>query len=99
METRRQSYQFPIFGSEQDIKDNVLPTYEDVMKYYEWNRLQLKISRNTIKKTSFLDIAEFVSQKREDVPSYGFSYKSNSTIKGLSFKVQKPHQIFKKIIF
>ena len=60
METRRQSYQCPIFGSVQDIKDNVLPTYEDVMKYYEWNRLQLKISRNTIKEPSFLDIAELV---------------------------------------
>lgn len=67
METRRQSYQCPIFGSVEDIKDNLLPTYEDVMKCYEWNRLQLKISRNTIKEPSFLDIAELVSQKVEDV--------------------------------
>ena len=63
MGTRRQSYRCPIFGSVKDIKDNVLPTYEDVMKCYEWNRLQLKIGRNTIKEPSFLNIAEFVSQK------------------------------------
>ena len=67
METRRQSYQCPIFGSAKDIKDNVLPTYKDVMKYYCWSRLQLKISRNTIKEPSFLDIAELVSQKVDDV--------------------------------
>ena len=66
METRRQSYQCPIFGSVQDIRENVSPTYEDVMKYYKWNRLQLKVSRNTIKEPSFLDIAELVSQKVED---------------------------------
>ena len=67
METRRQSYQYPIFGSAKDIKNNVLPTYENVMKYYKWSRLQLKISRNTIKEPSYLDIAELVSQKVDDV--------------------------------
>lgn len=67
METRRQSYQCPIFGSVEDIKDNVLPTYEDVMKCYEWNRLQLKICRNTIKEPSFLDVAELVTKKVEDI--------------------------------
>ena len=66
METRRQSYQCPIFGSVEDIKGNVLPTYEDVMKCYEWNRLQVKISMNTVKQPSFLDVAEVVSGRVED---------------------------------
>ena len=67
METRRQSYRCPIFGRVEDIKGNVLPTYEDVMKCYEWNRLQLKISRNTVKQPSFLEVAELVSRRGEDI--------------------------------
>lgn len=67
METRSQCYFCPIFGNVEDINDNVLPTFEDVMKCYEWNRLQLKITRNTTKEPSFLDIAKLVAQRVECV--------------------------------
>ncbi|GBP06283.1 Protein asteroid homolog 1 [Eumeta japonica] len=40
MSNNRQPQKCPIFGTIEDIKENVLPTYHDLMKCYEWNRLQ-----------------------------------------------------------
>lgn len=49
------------FRNAEDIQDNVLPTNEDVLKFFEWNRLQIKISTNTVKESLFLDAAKLVS--------------------------------------
>lgn len=67
METRSQDYFCTRFENVEDINDNVLPTYEYVTKYYDWNREQLKITRNTTKEPSFLDIAKLVAQRIECV--------------------------------
>lgn len=74
MESRSKSYRCPIFGSIGDLKTNVLPTYQDVMKCYEWERQQLKnkkISNATKlqskKEPSFSEIADIVTKKVEDI--------------------------------
>ena len=38
----RESIQFPFFGSPEEVKESVLPTYSDVIKYYNFLRLILK---------------------------------------------------------
>ncbi|GBP67308.1 hypothetical protein EVAR_97926_1 [Eumeta japonica] len=65
MSNNRQPHKCPIFGTIEDIKENVLPTYQDVMKCYEWNRLQVKIKNVSNKEPAFSEIAEIVTRKVE----------------------------------
>lgn len=67
MEKTRQSYKCPLFGNMEDLKENMLPTYENVMKFYEWTRFHLKIERNSRKEPSFSDIAKRVSLRIESI--------------------------------
>ncbi|CAG9791202.1 unnamed protein product [Diatraea saccharalis] len=67
MSNNRQSYKCPIFGTIEDLKENVLPTYQDVMKYYEWSRVQVKINNGNNKEPTFSEIAEIVTKKVEGV--------------------------------
>ncbi|GBP49054.1 hypothetical protein EVAR_81614_1 [Eumeta japonica] len=67
MSNNRQPHKCPIFGTIEDIKENVLPTYQDVMKCYEWNRLQVKIKNVSNKEPTFSEIAEIVTRKVEGV--------------------------------
>lgn len=67
MSSNRQSYKCPIFGTIQDLKDNVLPTYQEVMKCYEWSRIQIKIQSGSNKEPSFSEIAQIVTQRVEEV--------------------------------
>lgn len=67
MSNNRQPHKCPIFGTIEDIKENVLPTYQDVMKCYEWNRLQVKIKNVSNKEPAFSEIAEIVTRKVEGV--------------------------------
>ena len=41
----RSSVECPIFGYPKEISWRVLPTYEDVMKYYQYVRLDMKQGR------------------------------------------------------
>lgn len=36
-----------MFGDTCDLKDNMVPTYKDVIKFYEWNPCQIKLNRDT----------------------------------------------------
>lgn len=67
MESKRIKYKCPIFGTIGELKENVLPTFQDVMKFYEWTRIQLKIQQGSNKEPSFSQIAEIVAQKIEDI--------------------------------
>lgn len=56
----RQSSTCPILDTLTELRNNVLPTYEDVLKCCEWERLQLK-SKHGGKDPSFRDIVEKVT--------------------------------------
>ena len=55
----RRSSECPIFGSPKNISKRCLPTYEEVMKYYIYVRLQIKQRKNP----SFNAIAAVVAQR------------------------------------
>ena len=59
-DTRRSS-ECPIFGSPNNIGERCLPTYEEVMKYYIYVRLQIKQRKDP----SFKAIAAVVAQRLE----------------------------------
>lgn len=67
MQTTRKSYKCPLFGNIEDLRDNVLPSYENAMKYYEWTRFHLKIKKNSNKEPFFSEIAEIVSMRIENI--------------------------------
>ena len=57
----RLSSECPIFGSPKNIGERCLPTYEEVMKYYIYDRLQIKQKKDK----SFKAIAAVVAQRLE----------------------------------
>lgn len=68
MERTRNTTKCPFFGDVCDIKDNnILPTYADVMKCYEWTRRQIKWNKNTQKEPTFQEIAIIVTDKIEKI--------------------------------
>lgn len=67
MERTRKCFKCPLLGELCDIKDNVLPTYEDVIKYYEWTRREAKFNRSSHKEPTFLEIADIVAKKIEGI--------------------------------
>ena len=67
MEKTRSAFKCPLFGCIVDIKDNYLPTYEDVMKYYEWTRHQLKLQLETAKEPTFSQVADIVVPRIEGI--------------------------------
>lgn len=63
MENTRDKWKSPLFGDPCELKDNMLPTYADVMKYYEWVRRKIKLERNTKKEPSYKEIEAIVVTK------------------------------------
>lgn len=63
MERTRNSWKCPLFGDLCELKDNILPTYEDVMKFYEWTRHTLKYERETKKEPTYKEIETIVVAK------------------------------------
>lgn len=61
----RKSTSCPIFGAPEEINENQLPTYKQVMKYYNLVRHQLKLENNSKKEPSINEISEIVSSKVE----------------------------------
>ena len=57
----RHSSECPIFGSAKDISERCLPTYEEVMKYYIYVRLQIKQRKDPL----FKAIAAVVAKRLE----------------------------------
>lgn len=67
MNVTRKAFKCPIFGNScGGLKTNVLPTQEEVMKFYEWTRQQLKIEKNG-KDPSFADVATIITSKLEEI--------------------------------
>lgn len=67
MDTTRKKWKCPLFGNTCDLKDNMLPTYEDVMKYYEWNRRNIKLDRDTKKEPTYKEIQAIVVSKITEI--------------------------------
>ena len=63
MERTRNSWKCPLFGDLYDLKDNILPTYEDLLKFYEWTRHRLKFERETKKEPTYKEIEGVVVAK------------------------------------
>lgn len=59
----RGSSQCPLFGPGKDLSLRILPTYEDVMRYYQHVRIELK----QVKEPAFNDIAAVVIQRLQHV--------------------------------
>ncbi|CAH0554916.1 unnamed protein product [Brassicogethes aeneus] len=53
----------PLFGDVCDLKDNILPTYAEVMKFYEWTRRNIKHLRETKKEPIYKEIEIIVVSK------------------------------------
>ena len=58
----RSSAACPIFGAGKDLNLRYLPTYEDVMQYYHYVRIELKLSK---KEPTFKDIAAVITKRLE----------------------------------
>lgn len=63
----RQATNCPIFGASEEMSENQLPTYKQVMKYYNLIRYRLKLECNSKKEPSINDISEIVSSKIENL--------------------------------
>ena len=53
METRRQSFQCPIFGSVQNIKGQCIAYLRRCHEILRMEKIQIKVSRNTINEHHF----------------------------------------------
>lgn len=67
MEKTRSASKCPLFGNLGELKGNVLPMYDEVMKFYESMRYRLKSLKETHKEPSFSDIAEKVTLRVEEI--------------------------------
>ncbi|CAG9791464.1 unnamed protein product [Diatraea saccharalis] len=67
MQRTRSVFKCPLLGDVCEMKENVLPSYEDVMKYYEWTRHQLKLLLETAKEPIFGEIADIVTSRAENI--------------------------------
>lgn len=71
METRavykEKIYICPVFGEAKQFISNVLPTFEDVMKCYEFHRFNIKQLKETKKEPLILEISEIVALEVEDI--------------------------------
>lgn len=63
MERTRNSWKCPLFGVICDLKDNTLPIYEDVMKFYEWTRHKMKFENGTKKEPTYKELEAIVINK------------------------------------
>lgn len=67
MNRTRSTWKCPLFGDLSDLKCNVLPTYEDVMKFYEWSKHTNKRSKETNKEPTFKELVNIVALKIEHI--------------------------------
>lgn len=70
MERIRNAWKCPLFGDSCDIKDNMLPTYEDVMKFYKWTRHKVKHVKETKKEPTYKELGNIVVARVENI-QYG----------------------------
>jgi len=58
----RSSAACPKFGAKKDLNLRYLPTYEDIMQYYHYVKIELKLSK---KEPTFKDIAAVITKRLE----------------------------------
>lgn len=63
---RRSSVFCPVFGAPTELSCHILPTYEDVMKYYLWVRNDCKVKLNNVN-PSVSDVADKVAERIEEI--------------------------------
>lgn len=61
----RKKIRDPVFGSSADLRDHVLPTYEDVIRYFLYT--QRKLNKGPRKNIPFPEIANEVVQRVEAI--------------------------------
>ncbi|CAH1968197.1 unnamed protein product [Acanthoscelides obtectus] len=67
MPRTRSVFKCPVLGVICELKYNVLPTYDDVIKLYEWTRHQRKLRLETAKEPVFAEIADIVTSTIENI--------------------------------
>jgi len=67
MERSRNVWKCPLFGDACDIRDNRLPTYEEVMKFYEWTRHKIKYDMETKKEPTYKELKAIVVARIENI--------------------------------
>jgi len=95
MERTRNAWKYPLFGDSCDVEDNILLTYQDIMKFYEWTRHKIKYENETKKEPTYKEIETIVISRIKNVwikdfYSYRRTQTNKSNVKNLSFKMQKP---------
>lgn len=63
----RKATNCPIFGAPEEMSENQLPTYKQVMKCYNLIRYRLKLEYNSKKEPTINEISETVAKKIEDL--------------------------------
>lgn len=63
MERTRSKWKCALFGDVSDLNCNILPTYEDVIKCFEWNRHLLKHKKESLKEPSYKEVEDIVVRK------------------------------------
>lgn len=53
MERTRNAWKYPLFRDSCDVEDNILPTYQDIMKFYQWTRHKIKYENETKKEPTY----------------------------------------------
>lgn len=67
MERTRTKWKCPLFGDSSDMKSSMLPTYEDIVNFYEWNRHKIKSENETNKEPTYKEIEDIVVAKMEEI--------------------------------
>jgi len=67
MERTRNAWKCPLFGDSCDVEDNILPTYQDIMKFYEWTRHKIKYENETKKEPTYKEIETIVISRIENI--------------------------------
>lgn len=93
MKRSRIAWKCTLIGDTCYIKDNMLPTYEDVMKFYEWTRYNIKYDKETKKEPTYKELETIVVTKIENIWTKAsipiVENKRIKAVKSISFKMQK----------
>lgn len=61
--TRKACRKCLIFGDTNDLKDDILPIHEEVIKCYEWMTFEIQISNTTKNELNFTKLPLLSSEK------------------------------------
>ncbi|KAF0728912.1 Uncharacterized protein FWK35_00032074 [Aphis craccivora] len=67
MERTRNAWKYPLFGDSCDVEDNILLTYQDIMKFYEWTRHKIKYENETKKEPTYKEIETIVISRIKNI--------------------------------